>query len=324
MKAYVKVVKDTRTEWIQGASCDYQKALLAFEKAGFEVVPYFSYFDICQKIKNEDILIDDLKFRKRVLRSFGVTNPQIEKHPTCLNAFIVEDFESIDWVSKWRCFICYDEVLALSFLKGDWHSVYDAKTVDTILASFKAWDKRPMACAMDFAITKEGKTVLIECKDALEIESDGLSGFQYARFLCARWFQYLCRQDPLCPEKSFQLKSYGYKYFISNQERIARGGSTDYLEFYPGIQKDEMEFWNDESLLINEDDFDEIGLGPFFDHNLKDFDFYDITYVPFKDWEIFFAKAKNESEIVQEAMKELADWVNKVLKEQPGFTILGL
>ncbi len=325
MKVYVKVKKDSSSDLLLGECIDYQKALLAFNQSGFEIVPYFSYFDICRELTREDILIDDRKYQIRVLKRFGVANPEMDKHPACLKAFFEDDLESIEWVSKWRCYICYDEIIGISFLKGDWHGIYDSKIVDQILESFKSWNQRPMACAIDFVMTNEGKTILIECKDVFEIESNDLSNFKYARFLSARWSQCLYRQDPLCPEQKFILKSYGYKHFVSNQERIVKGGATDYLEFYPGVQEeDEVSFWNDDSLLINEDIFDEIGLGAFFDQNLKDFDFYGITYVSLKEWESLFSKVENESEKVQEGMKELADWLKGVFKEQPGFTILGL
>lgn len=228
--------------------------------------------------------------------------------------------EAVEFICEWRCFVYYDHILDIRPYKGDWHVNYDASRVDQMLDAFKTWEHRPVACSMDIGVTKEGKTLFIECNDGYSLGAYGLVDFDYAKFLTARWFQLLNQPDPFHPQKVVKAECPN-KYFIDNQQRQAK---TDYLEFYPGKMKSESFFWDEKSILINEDVFDGIGMGAFFDKHLKNFDFYGITYVPVKEWNILVGLAKYENKIVQEGMRELAEWVNEAFKENPGFTIVGI
>lgn len=60
---------------------------------------------------------------------------------------------------------------------------------------FVHWDKRPMACSIDIGVTKDGRTLLIECNDAYSLGSYGLQDFKYAKLLSARRSQLLGRED---------------------------------------------------------------------------------------------------------------------------------
>ncbi len=232
--------------------------------------------------------------------------------------------EPVEFIREWRCFIYYDHILDIRPYKGDWHGTYDSSRVDQMLEAFKTWEQRPVACSMDIGVTKEGKTLFIECNEGYSLGAYGLEDFVYAKFLTARWFQLLNRPDPFYPQKKVNLKKGPNKYFITNRERLEKKGGTDYLEFYPGILKGQTSFWDEKSILINEDDFDEIGLGAFFDKYLTDFDFYDFTYVPVYEWNFLIMLATDQNKMVQAGMRELAEWVNEVLKENPGFTIIGI
>ena len=70
---------------------------------------------------------------------------------------------------EWRCFVYYDQIIDVRPYKGDWHYNYDAEVLDEIMDQFIEWDKRPMACSIDIGVTKDGRTLLIECNDAYSL-----------------------------------------------------------------------------------------------------------------------------------------------------------
>lgn len=77
----------------------------------------------------------------------------------------------------------------------DWHYNYDAEVLDEIMDQFIEWDKRPMACSIDIGVTKDGRTLLIECNDAYSLGAYGLVDYKYTKLLSARWSQLLERED---------------------------------------------------------------------------------------------------------------------------------
>lgn len=52
-----------------------------------------------------------------------------------------------------------------------------------------------MACSIDIGVTKDGRTLLIECNDAYSLGAYGLVDYKYAKLLSARWSQLLERED---------------------------------------------------------------------------------------------------------------------------------
>ncbi|MDD3221548.1 MAG: DUF4343 domain-containing protein [Clostridia bacterium] len=103
--------------------------------------------------------------------------------------------EPVEIKREWRCFITYDEIIDIRPYKGDYHYSYDPAIVDAIMAKFKTWDNRPMACSIDIGVTSDNKTILIEMNDAYALGSYGLTDIKYAKLISARWSQLLNRED---------------------------------------------------------------------------------------------------------------------------------
>ena len=78
---------------------------------------------------------------------------------------------------------------------GDYHYNYDPLVVDAVLDSFRSWKDRPMACSIDFGVTSDNKTVVIEINDAYALGNYGLHYLDYAKLISARWSQLLNRED---------------------------------------------------------------------------------------------------------------------------------
>lgn len=102
----------------------------------------------------------------------------------------------IDIRSEYRIFIRYDRILDVRPYHGDYHYAIDTSLVDSVMDAFRRWDGRLSACALDFAVTAERKTVFLEFNDAYSIEAYGLDPCVYAGFLAARWTQLMRVPDP--------------------------------------------------------------------------------------------------------------------------------
>lgn len=94
--------------------------------------------------------------------------------------------EVMDFVSEYRVFVRYGEVLDCKHYWGDPMVFPDAAIVKAAISKYQS---APDAYGIDFAVTKEGKTVLIEVNDAWALGCYGLERHLYAKFLITRWAQ---------------------------------------------------------------------------------------------------------------------------------------
>jgi hypothetical protein len=92
--------------------------------------------------------------------------------------------EIVNFVAEWRCFVRYGEILDLRPYRGDWRKHFDYQVIESAL---KAYQTAPNAFAMDFGLTANGNTLLIEVNDGYSLGSYGLSSLMYAKLLSARW-----------------------------------------------------------------------------------------------------------------------------------------
>lgn len=92
--------------------------------------------------------------------------------------------EVIDIISEYRVFVLYDEILDVRRYYGEWDVCPDRKIIENCINDFI---DAPAAYALDFGVTKTGKTVLIEVNNTCSIGSYGLEPTFYARFISARW-----------------------------------------------------------------------------------------------------------------------------------------
>lgn len=94
----------------------------------------------------------------------------------------------VDMVSEWRCYIKRDTLIGVKHYKGDWSKPPKPYTVD--LAVSLGRGKMPDAYALDFGVTADGSTVLVEANDGFALGNYGLASVVYARFMEARWQQF--------------------------------------------------------------------------------------------------------------------------------------
>ena len=90
----------------------------------------------------------------------------------------------IDFVSEWRCFVYYNKILGIQFYYGDKKIEPDKDTIESAVDEFT---NAPAACSLDFGVTSDDRTLLIEMNDGIALGCYGLQDELYAMFLSARW-----------------------------------------------------------------------------------------------------------------------------------------
>lgn len=92
--------------------------------------------------------------------------------------------DPVNFLSEYRVFILDGEVLDARLYKGDWGRAVDQEIV---LGAVEAFVNAPRAYALDFGVTDDDRTLLVEVNDSFSLGHYGLRSVQYARMIEARW-----------------------------------------------------------------------------------------------------------------------------------------
>lgn len=100
--------------------------------------------------------------------------------------------EVLDIVSEWRAFVRYGKILDVRHYKGNWQKVYDYRVIEECVAQYA---DAPSGYGIDFAVTHDGKTILLEVNDGYSLGCYGLFPAEYAKLLSARWAELTHTED---------------------------------------------------------------------------------------------------------------------------------
>lgn len=92
--------------------------------------------------------------------------------------------EVVNFVSECRCFVRYGKILDVRHYRGNWRLRPDAATIEKAVRNFSS---APAGYAIDFGLTDQGETLLIEVNDGYSLGCYGLVYLDYAKLLSARW-----------------------------------------------------------------------------------------------------------------------------------------
>lgn len=92
----------------------------------------------------------------------------------------------VDFKSEYRVFVRYGQILDMKHYWGDPLMFPDSKVIQRAI---KDYTSAPDAYGIDFGVTKDGRTLLIEVNDAWALGCYGLESHLYAKFLLTRWTQ---------------------------------------------------------------------------------------------------------------------------------------
>lgn len=92
----------------------------------------------------------------------------------------------VEWETEYRCFIQDREIVGVRLYKGDWSKSLNR---DVVESAVKAYTKAPRAFSLDFGVTSNGETLLVEANDGFALGCYGLYCVTYAKLIAARWSQ---------------------------------------------------------------------------------------------------------------------------------------
>ncbi len=99
---------------------------------------------------------------------------------------LVSCSEVVEIASEYRGFVHDGELIGFKHYAGDFRVSTNFSPVE---AALEAWQSRPVACSMDWGVTRDGRTLLIEVNDAYSLGCYGLNPLLYAPMIADRWFE---------------------------------------------------------------------------------------------------------------------------------------
>lgn len=92
----------------------------------------------------------------------------------------------LNFVAEYRCFVNKRKLVGIKHYLGDFTVFPNVKLINECIS---VYTYAPVSYTIDFAITDESKTVLIECNDAWSIGHYGLDEKIYTTLLVDRWME---------------------------------------------------------------------------------------------------------------------------------------
>jgi len=100
--------------------------------------------------------------------------------------------EVVEFASEWRASVLRGQILNVAHYKGDPMAFPDTNVVATALLAFKS---APIAYGIDWAVTTDGRTILIEVNDGFALGNYGVRGHQYTALIESRWRELMGLED---------------------------------------------------------------------------------------------------------------------------------
>lgn len=92
--------------------------------------------------------------------------------------------ECVNFVSEYRCFVLNGKLIGSKNYTGDFTVSPDYRIIENAIMDYKS---QPIAYSIDFGITDDGRTLLIEMNDGFGLSAYGLNKIAYCKMLEARW-----------------------------------------------------------------------------------------------------------------------------------------
>lgn len=132
--------------------------------------------------------VKNKKFTGRVINSTA----DLIGYGSCYDNAEVTCSEVLEILSEYRVFVRYGKTIDVRRYKGDWRVYPDYKVIE---ACVNDYTDSPYGYAIDFGVTKDGKTVLIEVNNTCSLGSFSLYCIDYAKLLSARWSELMGTED---------------------------------------------------------------------------------------------------------------------------------
>lgn len=94
--------------------------------------------------------------------------------------------EVVDFVSEYRCYVIKNELKGIKHYNGDFRVFPNVCVIDEAISTYKS---APSGYSIDFGVTSDGRTLLIECNDGFSLGNYGLDHVTYSTLLSTRWLE---------------------------------------------------------------------------------------------------------------------------------------
>jgi hypothetical protein len=98
----------------------------------------------------------------------------------------------IEPVAEFRCFVRYGKIIDIRKYKGHYSVTPDYNVIQNCIKDYKS---APLAYGIDFCVTKDNKTLLMEVNDAYALGEYGLFYIDYSKMLYTRWSEMVDCKD---------------------------------------------------------------------------------------------------------------------------------
>jgi hypothetical protein len=92
----------------------------------------------------------------------------------------------VNIVSEYRCYVIENKLVGIKHYLGDFKIF---PNVDFIEETIKNYENQPIGYTIDFGVTDQNETILIEVNDGWSIGNYGLRDKIYAKLLLKRWIE---------------------------------------------------------------------------------------------------------------------------------------
>ena len=100
------------------------------------------------------------------------------------DAYPVVVSEVVDFVSEYRCYVIDGQLKGIKHYLGDIRIFPDVKVIDSAIT---AYTTQPMGYSIDFGVTSDGRTLLVECNAGYSLGNYGLDDITYTTLLLSAW-----------------------------------------------------------------------------------------------------------------------------------------
>lgn len=94
--------------------------------------------------------------------------------------------EVVDFISEYRGYVINGQLKGIKHYSGDFRVFPDVKIIDMAISDYKT---APVGYSIDFGVTSDGRTLLVEINDGFSLGNYGLEDTTYSTLLTKRWIE---------------------------------------------------------------------------------------------------------------------------------------
>jgi len=99
---------------------------------------------------------------------------------------VIQMSDPVNFITEYRGYVLRGELLGLRHYKGDTCVIPSGYTIKQAIAAF---ENAPVAYSIDFGVSDDGRSLLVETNDAFALGNYGLNSLDYTDMIEARWDQ---------------------------------------------------------------------------------------------------------------------------------------